>query len=509
MEELYTRLGHLMELLNVTGKELAKEIGTDTTTISKWKNGQRKLRHRSVYCKKISTYFLSEKFQLQRGAIEKLLELDSYDTKGKEEKDLEEVLQLWLTEESMIQVKKEWNSQKGGTKLSLNLIQTYEKLEGWKKALDEFWEYLDQVKEPVTIYLGDFGDIQWDIVPKECIHSIVKYSLQMIEKGHSVVIIDKIKNEYKPYITLFRWLPLYMSKNVEVLYYQAGEKEFYQQSIYAGENEVVMIGIKGEEEKNAHITMLHKEKASVKFFTDLVKNIAKQSKKLIYHTNVQNTFEMFEIMEKYLKPKQLTYMINRLPSFRNMPLELLDEILEDNQVSGKVKENCLLANQKRRAYRRQFNYRQIYDLDAIEEAVRQEYVIEYDLSRVIGKTIYLTKAQFRKQLEYISQTTSTDSYVMVLTSFQNLNLNVEDTSMIVQDDSVAIAWNSKHYETRIHSTELTLVGGYFQYLKKLWNEIPLISKNDQWTQKQFERILSKNKSKEEKEEVVYIANREL
>ncbi|SFR96229.1 hypothetical protein [Anaeromicropila populeti] len=474
-----THLSMAMELLNITGKELAAEIGTDTTTISKWRKGQRKLNYHSEYPERIAKYMISERFETQ---YNKLLERLSDNLYKFDKDDLEEVtktLGIWLTDE----VKEE--------ELEKDTVKLFYGLEGWRTALDEFLKCLEQLEKGEKIYIGDFGDINWNDISKEYEEYIVNKYLHMLEKGHSLVIIDKINHEYKPYITLLRWMSLYLSQKVEVRYIEAEQEEVFQQSIYAVENQVAMIGTTIQDQEKKHLVYLQKDNNSVDFYYQLIRKYEEKSKKLIYTSEVSNPMEMVEIMNKNMQYGKCTYMMNQLPSFRNMSQELLGEILEENHVEKDLKDLCQKVNRKRKEFRKKFFYRQIYDLDSIQEALRKEYIIEYDLSRIIGKEIRISQEQFRRQLEEISQTIYSEQYIMVLASFRKMNLNLKGASIIVQDDSVVIAWNSQFYDARIHSTELTFVGGYFNYLNMLWKEIPLISKSGDWTKKQFDWILDK------------------
>ena len=52
-----------------------------------------------------------------------------------------------------------------------------------------------------------------------------------------------------------------------------------------------------------------------------------------------------------------------------------------------------------------------------------------------------------------------------------------------------MAWDSSKYNRRMYCTEITVIGGFFSYMQEMWDRIPLICKNDKWTQKQLNKIL--------------------
>jgi len=485
MAQAITRLTILMDTLGITGKELAMGIGTDTTTISKWRNGQRKLKARSGYTKVICQYLLGKDFTFQRNRLLSLLKDNGYDTEVMTDGELEDALCVWMSEEedSMYTSK----SQKVAEDSSR--IQVYSGYEGWKEAMNTFWEELYHMPPGQKVYIGDFGDVQWDLVMTDDIRFMLESIQKVVKAGHRVVIIDTMTDEYRPYVVILRWLPVYLSEYVEVRYIQRVAEEIYHKSIYVIENSIALSGMSIGEGNVSNVVMFHRDEQSVNFYQKVMGLIEINSRKLIYGSDLADPFHMVQIMEENFKTRQLTYMINHMPTFRNMPLELLEKILKDNQVEEAVQKLCLEANMKRREIRNRCNYIQIYNLDDIEAAVNKEFIIDYDLSRIVGRNVKIKKEFFCEYLQYLSEITTTDSYTMVLTSFKDLNLNADHSSISVQDDSIVIAWNAELYDRAIYCRELTVVGGYFQYLKEIWNRIPLISKNDKWTQKQFKRLL--------------------
>ena len=92
-----------------------------------------------------------------------------------------------------------------------------------------------------------------------------------------------------------------------------------------------------------------------------------------------------DVIDLHIKSSRLLYMINRLPTFRNMSTELLCDVLRDNDVTGELFEVCLSAGRKSKLIRERCECRHIYDLDAIESALEKPWIIDYDLSAVVGR----------------------------------------------------------------------------------------------------------------------------
>ena len=69
-----TTLAYLMQLLDVSGKELAVEADTDTTTVSKWRTGKRRLAAESGACRAVAAFFLSSRFAVRGAELNSFME---------------------------------------------------------------------------------------------------------------------------------------------------------------------------------------------------------------------------------------------------------------------------------------------------------------------------------------------------------------------------------------------------------------------------------------------------
>lgn len=478
-----SRLSYLMDIMNVTGKELSEAINIDNTTVSKWKNNQRKLKYRSKYPKMIATYFFNKEFDFKHEDLISMLKEYYPGLNSNNTEEILETLCRWLTEEDNNQIIE--SKDDGDYKAIVNV---YTGINGWDKAIDDFWNTINLLDKKHTVIIGDYGDIDWKN-EDELVRKSMNYIINSARRGNEVIIIDRVTDEYKPYDVLLRWLPMYLSDNVNIYYYEDSCNNNLKQSIYGVDGEIALTGCAIDNVQESNLTTVYKDKANVEFYNTLLQSNLDNSKKLIETINTCDVVDMQKIIEENLKRARLTYLLNNLPTFRNMPLELLEKILDDNNVEESYKKRCIKAYKIRREIRNRCNYRQIYNLEAIENALNNEYIIDYDLSAIIGKDIKISRDDFICQLKYIAKTTTTKSYQMVLVPFSEISLLSKSAEIIAQDDSIVLAWDASKYKKRMYCKELTVIGGLFEYMEEVWSSIPLICKNEKWTQKQLDRIL--------------------
>ena len=492
MESNLSRLGYLMRLLEISGRELANELVIDITNISKWKNNQRKLTYKSKYSRQIAEYFLQSPLQNKRAKIIELLKLSMPDLNTDSSQQLIEALRIWLTEqesgESDILKLQPLNSQNPvNGYLTQSII--YSGYLGIEEALVEFWKYTLRVPPGQEILLADYRDINFNIEDQARIERIMKLFINAAKYGHTIKIIDCATDEARPYLAIFRWLPMYLSENVEVWSFHDYYKRETRMSTFVLPNEIVLNSLAIDSYPDEHQNMIFQDKATVGFWEKSVRATLKKSQKMIETIRTSDVLNMVEILDRYLKSRQLTYMLNPVPTFRNMSVELLASILRDNQVEEEIMNICLEANRKIRAIRERCQYLQIYDLDAIEAAVHKERLIDYDLSAICGKEILVSKKHLRRHLEHLLNIENTKNYSITLTSFSALGLITTQISMIVQDDSLVVAWNPEKYSRRMYCREIVVVNGFYTYLDDLWKAIPPVCKNKEWTDKQFQRLI--------------------
>jgi hypothetical protein len=464
-----------MDILDVTGKELALEIGVDTTVISRIKSGERKLSLRSKYTAPIVTYLLSDELADRRLILEEHLRAAGFDIEGMSYDDAVLTLSRYITQD---EVESARNMQ----------IGPFLGNEGYGLCLSEFWKIPLKTAGPHKITVIDLGDIIWSEVEEQFIEESLDNIKASLARGDKITIVDLVSKDYRTYETLFRWMPIYLNEALDSRYITSSDAKVYNMSFHTVKGKVALTGFRGNNTSN--ITSLYTDKDVVDVYANVAKSYVDRSQTLMYRTSLKNPLEMIRLMEEYIRTEPLTYMINSIPSFLNTPEDLLIDILQSNGAGQETIDLCVDARQRRVHVRERCNYRQLYDMKTMFAAVKQARVREDELSRILGKDVYLTKEQFKKQLRYIKERgVKNNHYHLVLASFDDIHLSIRDSSSVVQDDAIAITWNAELYSTRIHCTELTFVGGFFSYLDSIWDGISPIRKDEAWMEKQLDLLL--------------------
>lgn len=491
MQEQQSRLGYLMKRLELTGKEMSEELSVDTTTISKWKNGQRLLSYRSKYTRMIAEYLLNCELEAKRSVVRDILSLYMPSLNAGNEEQVTDALSLWLTDYS----EPEENAAKPRAEIGVvsgydTNVSMFTGINGIEQALESFWKSTLKYAPEQDLIIVDFGDIDYEACGCS---NIMKKSVQLltdaIKYGHRIKIVDGAADVFTPYLTIFRWMSVYLSENVEVFYRQARDNRDNRYSINLLPGSLALYTMGLEAPFSAHHSILFRDEESVRFLESSAQNTLMKSQKMIETVRIENILDMLAVLDEHLMSKQLTYMLNPTPTFRSMPPELLKKVLEENEVSPDILEICLEANKQTREIRERCDYRQIYNLDAMERDVKLSYCVDYDLSAICSKEIRISRENLLAHMQHLRDTPNTESFTITLMQYDSLTVLPTNISMIVQDDRLVVAWDAKHYKCRMYSRALHLIGGFYNYMEEVWASIPSICKTDQWTEKQFNKLI--------------------
>ena len=481
------KLKWLMNSLDISGRELSQQLGVDYSIVSKWRTGQRRMTMRSKHIKNLAEILLDSQGEKSRGIIAEILHGQYPDIDLSDPCQAINALCLWLTMPEIPQA--DVHSAFGSAFEPLSDIST-----GTKNMFSmqkQFFKMLGDLPSSQLVTVTNFGAVDWSVPNAQLQESIINITMDALNRGHKMHIIDMITETYRPWESMFRWLPLYLHENSTVYYIHNTQPYPLRENLYDTDGCFMLSAVSTTADPEAVITSFYDDEPHMALYGNVLNELRRHCHLLIHKLPVDHIYEILDLIDSHMKSARLLYMVNRLPTFRNMPQALLKEILIDNNVPENLMENILRANKKSTSTRTRCLSRQIYDLDAVEAAAEQDSTVEQELSLVVGRPIYVRRNQFLRQLDNIRSRLNEDLYQMVLYPFSKLPMSyVPPFNVIVQDDSLCVAWDAPKYQYRMYSEELSVVNGFFQLTGTIWNHIPPMCKSVSWCGKQIDRLLT-------------------
>ena len=84
-----------------------------------------------------------------------------------------------------------------------------------------------------------------------------------------------------------------------------------------------------------------------------------------------------------------------------------------------------------------------------------------------------------------------EHYTLVVYPFSRLDMAASPPcNMIVQDDSLAAAWDAEKYSRRMYTEDLAIVNGFYEYADSVWEHISPVCKAEEWCRRRIGALLA-------------------
>jgi transcriptional regulator with XRE-family HTH domain len=492
-----SKLDYILKSLDILGIEVASYLGTNATTVSKWRNGQRKIPYKNGTARKLSAFILRKEKERNSQVVSDILKTLKEDINLASEEQQVEALSQWFTEKKpeladMEVAKLPVFKPKNGynTNVSIFLGEA-----GVDEAITHFFDYVLRLSPGKTIYILDNSGINWTTEDKmtenldrinncmRCFHAVSRY-------GHTLVVIECDMDVYRPYHNIFRWMERYLLHGVEAWIHPIASGDSCKSTTFLVDNEVILQCISHSDFDSKPHGMLYTNKETVNFFSGTVRGLLRKARRLFEVIPFKDTLVFLDIARKSLKPNRHIFMLNPSVTLQIIDIGLLQEILEVNNVPASKTEACVAAAKNIRAMQAHNRYSCICDLDALENFTRNDCHVDSALSAICETRIVLSKALQRKIVDSVMRSAMHKSNNLVFATSAYQSATPNNLSILVQEDGFIAIWDAQKYQKRLYSFSLDVISGFYRYADDFKSLIPQICKTREWADKQLVRIRS-------------------
>lgn len=477
--EKRTLFGYLMELGWITEEEAAEAAGVTSETIKEWKacNGT-----------PTGTEALSE--IIFAGADrKKLSEILEQILPGSSEFDIpaqRETLSkaLW-TEWRERKVKNEKQDERANVPIRIYLPQMNEKIPSAVKA---FWQEVEKLEKPCSIYIGDWGVFAFDDMESQLFRYNADMMMESVRRGFTIYILSPEESGYPEGRIILRRLPLYL--NDRIRYYRLPSETVlpeFESWMTIGMRSVLLVRMLPGE---APVSTLINEPTLANYYCSRMELFMAEARPVNQHTGSDELVQIYTRMKADVHPLMNVYFFEAAPSFLHMPPRLLREVMEANGACESQIEECQRISMLRASVRSICRCTRIYNGDRILSLLGEEKYIDPVLSGVLGRQAYITCDQLKKQLGFFLSEMEHTGYTMYLPSFEmDLRLSQCSASIVVQEDSMAAVMETTSRGRNFYTTDLSAVGGLSQYMEQLCRMIPPVKKSGVFTKRLLRRYI--------------------
>lgn len=481
-----SRLGLIMDTLQVSGQELAAAIHVDNTLVSKWKNKRRTLTLGSEHVNLIAEFLLASEDQQGVHIIADLLKQIEPEITTKSLEDKVKCLGRWLTDSvflSYADSKKEVISRQpdGSYEASIRIWQGNE---GKRSAVLFFLNEVLSINRKVQLLLVSQESMNWLTEDHDFLRKWQHLLMQILKRGHHIKIIHWVdRNPTCIDSILDYWIPLHLTGQIESWFLPMYVDPTSLQTIFVANQAMALTGITSADAEEAICTSLVRDPLSLSQYTSVFYGMQSQCKQLIQICPPERFLPLIDDKLSALPVKGDQLISCYYPLFLTMPLELFCDVLRANNVDNAVFEQIVgcykrFHQHNTNASLTNATYLAIPEEGFIQYISEQVFFCHY-LSLLVGKPIEISQDHRVDHVYHMIEILRTSSEFRL-----GLAPQLDTYSLwITENDSVLVWSNQAELSHVAHVVEPTVVKSFFDRYRRKWLTIPRIKRNvDQVTE---------------------------
>lgn len=495
MKTRNTSLGTIMSLLGISGQELANHINVDRTLVSKWKNNVRPFSNTSIYFNGIVEYILKKNQELQANTLERFFE-SIYPIKDMHKDNwLSVSLRSWLDGNDFVDFHQQIPKKHSQSLYTTN-VDIYRGNSGRRKAVLEFLKYALSLPKGQQLLISDMEDMSWLLENKNFINTWQDNIKKLINKGDHITIIHNTKRDvYALSNIIFRWLPIYFTGSLVSYYYQDNRTNIPSPTVYIIKDHMAIMGMGAKKDKQDKYTAIYKDSLSISQMEWVFKQRLSVSTPLVdlYEFSHDSIEKLTGQIINLGKKKEQAYLLTPIPVFTTMPQETLIEVLKENNISGKLMEQCLFVHKEIQAFYlkdiTKYFCRQFYDLDILNKISDMKEITYLELSEFALKPVIVSNKHFKSHIKAIIDYTKTHELSEVaLLPFNKLNVPLK-VSIWVKQNCFVYSYPQFDGKRLTLSSDSMTINSFYQKLEEIWESVPIINKDKHWVLQQLEKMI--------------------
>lgn len=482
--KILTPIGFLIDLLDVSIKDMAQTLYVDRTTICKWKANDRHFSVKSDCFDKVVDYFLLHNSVQKRHILENLFS-NLYGEVPYRTKDyLKSCMQKFLSHSVVPVEAQSMLSQMKGN-LYMTMAGIYAGVEGRKSAMDILLTEAENQEKPGELIFFDRQTCKWCIYDEKYFrewHRRIKRLLDL--KWQIYVILDCSSNQTDALSALLALNQhFYTYVNYHEYNFNSVKNINLLPTVYGLKGKMVLFGY--NHGKDIY-TSVFKDKFTVNQGYEYLKNLISECEATFIPQTQKQRIEVLQRITKYELIDEPSYLVSTRPSIITLGDDMLQQILRDNGVIGDIKAAAIEAFSaiKRSIMESKLIYRHIlYDI-SLSTSASYEKLLFTEASYLLGRDIYISKEQFREHLR------RTAHFIL-----EHNNYVIAIPHIYEPLPSANYCFRCKHKIYAIGISELvrfnaesSIVNCTFSLLDDFWKRIPTECKNSEIIAQRLLRI---------------------
>lgn len=503
------KLALLMNIFNISGKELAKTIHVDPSLVSKWQKGRRKPTLNSQHYDYIAEFFLGiNPMEYQRDKLNEILRSVSPGIDLNSHPERRKALIEWFMtpENNYISPAPKIKTETAPFKLpgaimrpqpgEIKKYELFSGKEGKRQVVLNVLSTVLTLEEPVELLITSQDDTTWLYENRDYIAGLMRIFKAILDRGHKITVIYKFDRSLSQIMAMLDyWLPLCKTGRMQAYYYTRHEDSGINTSIYIARGIAAIVSMTPENESGANRTFLYRDPDVVRLFEANFEALLAGCRPVL-KTYLKDEPALYDKMAEIEKKPGYFYSFNEELSSLTMPFGLYQRLLGRAGLA-QDKEEILLNRHRQRLeafYQNiRFNrYREIYPLEIASELTGMEGCKYYRLYFFQGRAVQAESGEVIDHIANIIELLKNNEHYEI--GFIDSHAHIKSFNIAVKEESAFIlsAWDNKGTNPIVlTSSESVMVLATEQYFLKLWEQIPRNNRNRDWVIEKFRSMIER------------------
>ncbi len=482
-----------MDNFAISGKDLSGLLHIDSSLVSKWRSGNRRLKPNSVYTNQIIKHVMTLDGNNQYAKIRLLLSQNYMNIFKSTENEIALFLKDWLTSvKDVAEDKRDYINEIKNLRSS-SLLTTYalSGANGRRQAVQFFLKYAQYLSPGVEMWCYSTENPKWFFENQEFFNEWFMRNMSLLSEDNRIKIIHPLSSSYESLaISMLTWMPMHMTGRTTAYFIPKYKDEELVCTYFLIKDHLALYNWATRQPTRDINTYITHEPMFIRDIEVMLQSHLSESTRVFenfsYETKDAYINNLIAVMEKDTHEYHWSFSF---PIY-GLSDELLRAILTENGFSGDEFEQHLeklnliaeLSNKSSHCF--------FIDLNKLREWLRSDFVVLNEMSFMCGQTVSVPHHMFMRLLrEALKTIIESDNLRMCLASTDLLR-RLADTEVIAKDN-IRIQFSSTQGDkTRVLVTkDLSVVTAIYSYFEELWNTTPYICKNKEYVSKQIVKLI--------------------
>lgn len=478
--EFRDKIKKLMQMFKITNSQLAESLDIDVSLVSRWRTGDRMPSSRGNHIEQMASFFVE--YSIEKELLNELTNLIglSTDSNRYDDEYVKEQLTMWLLKEN-----NEGNSEYIGefinkvdffTRKNYSELSVVESSTSYNYSMKESYlgsagkkeviiRLLTRVveSEPTDIYFYSDEQIEWITDDIEFYFLFNKLLSKALNQGHRLRIIQPYHEDFRKMMaTVERWLPIYLSGNIETYYYPDDMKSLFGNTVILADGIASILSSSLADKPNNSINFYVTNKDTVDSIRNSFVYLVGKCQSLVNIFGKDNQSHLIDYILSHGKEPGDLLTLHQTLSVMTIPLDFLRE-LSDSEALCKIHLKRLsLLHKNLEKYR----YIEVLPLPSVEDIDRGKVKVQLSV-HISDEPVYYNRKTFRRHLENMLQWLEEyPNYCVILLD----QFHLKDVRISVKRDSSAILYKISPKPVALTFNNMEVIESFHDYVLSVINQ---------------------------------------